>query len=368
MKKILGFLNLFFSSILLFFTFFFLFAQQWVYSNFGDVAVSQMLFLVMVPMKGADSDIINQFITSCILPPFVIVVVFMVIFCFKHKSELEITFRDKKSGKEIKGTISTIFRKIILAVSVISFIISYNITAEQMGIKEYLETYNEDSLIFDQYYVNPSTLEFTFPSQKRNLIYIFLESMETTFYSVEEGGSQNSNVIPELYQLANENLTFNSGLTNDGLYMPTGTTWTIGAMVGQSAGLPLKTPFGANGYGAYETFLPGATSIGDILQDAGYNQELLIGSDAEFGGRKNYFTQHGQYKIFDYYTAEERQYIPEGYYRWWGFEDAKLFEYAKTELEDLASQDKPFNLTMLTVDTHFFDGYRCQLCRNEHDN
>lgn len=126
----------------------------------------------MVPMKGADSDIINQFITSCILPPFVIVVVFMVIFCFKHKSELEITFRDKKSGKEIKGTISTIFRKIILAVSVIAFIISYNITAEQMGIKEYLETYNEDSLIFDQYYVNPGTLEFTFPSQKRNLIYI----------------------------------------------------------------------------------------------------------------------------------------------------------------------------------------------------
>lgn len=29
----------------------------------------------------------------------------------------------------------------------------------------------------------------------------------------------------------------------------------------------------------------------------------MMGSDAAFGGRKNYFTSHGDYEIDDYYWA-----------------------------------------------------------------
>ena len=47
----------------------------------------------------------------------------------------------------------------------------------------------------------------------------------------------------------------------------------------------------------------------------------------------SYFTQHGQYEIYDYYTAIEKGKIPEDYYVWWGFEDSKLYEYAKEERE-----------------------------------
>lgn len=35
-----------------------------------------------------------------------------------------------------------------------------------------------------------------------------------------------------------------------------------------------------------ENFYPGVVSIGDILKANGYKQELVIGSDAVFGGRK----------------------------------------------------------------------------------
>lgn len=367
-KKILGFLNIFVSSILLYLTFFFFFAQQWVYTNFGKVSISQMLFLAMVPMKGADSDVINQFIKACLIPPLVIVLVIVLLFCIKHKAEFAFKFTDKKTGKTIETTLSSFFRKIILVVSAIACFVSYNIVSEEMGLKDYLETYRVDSTIFDEYYVDPATVTFEFPQEDRNIIYIFLESMETSFYSTQEGGVQTVNYIPELYQLAQENLTFDIEGKNSGLYMPTGATWTVGAMVGQTAGLPLKTPFGANGYGTYETFLPGVTSMGDILEDAGYNQTLLIGSDADFGGRSNYFTQHGNYELFDYYAAIDKGLIPEDYYVWWGYEDHRLFTYAKDELLRLSSQDAPFNLTMLTVDTHFFDGYLCSMCRYEHDN
>jgi phosphoglycerol transferase len=46
----------------------------------------------------------------------------------------------------------------------------------------------------------------------------------------------------------------------------------------------------------------------------------------------------------------------------WGFEDEKLFAFAKERLSALASAGKPFNLTMLTVDTHHVGGYVCEEC------
>ena len=33
----------------------------------------------------------------------------------------------------------------------------------------------------------------------------------------------------------------------------------------------------------------------------------------------------GDYEIDDYYWAISEGLIPEGYYQWWGYEDAKLF-------------------------------------------
>lgn len=44
-----------------------------------------------------------------------------------------------------------------------------------------------------------------------------------------------------------------------------------------------------------------------------------------------------------------------------------MFSYAREELTRLAEGDAPFNFTMLTADTHFPDGCRCSLCREEYD-
>ena len=111
--------------------------------------------------------------------------------------------------------------------------------------------------------------------------------------------------------------------------------------------------------------LPGAWSIGDILEKEGYTQELLVGSDSSFAGRGDYFAQHGNYIINDYNTALEDGRLPKDYHEWWGYEDRKLFAYAKEELLRLSKEDEPFNLTMLTVDTHFEDGYICPLCPDD---
>lgn len=52
---------------------------------------------------------------------------------------------------------------------------------------------------------------------------------------------------------------------------------------------------------------------------------------------------------------------------YWGHEDKVLYERAKKNLKKLSKEGKPFNLTMLTVDTHFPNGYICDLCENKYD-
>ena len=133
--------------------------------------------------------------------------------------------------------------------------------------------------------IHISSVNITFPEQKRNLIYIFLESMEMTYADKENGGAFKQNVIPELTQLAQENEDFSgkSSKLNGGYSMP-GTTWTMGAMFGQTSGLPLNISIDGNSMDTQDSFFPGITTLGDILQNEGYSQTLLIGSEATFGG------------------------------------------------------------------------------------
>ncbi|MCM1087938.1 MAG: LTA synthase family protein [Muribaculaceae bacterium] len=146
----------------------------------------------------------------------------------------------------------------------------------------------------------------------------------------------------------------------------TSTSWTMGGLLASSSGVDYKLPGDGNDAGDHEEFLPGLTAMGDILEAAGYRNYFMCGSDAAFGGRLDFFNQHGNYDILDYYGAIEAGVIPEDYYVFWGMEDKHLYEYAKRELTEIANENEPFNFTMLTADTHHSDGYVCELCGDEY--
>ena len=48
-----------------------------------------------------------------------------------------------------------------------------------------------------------------------------------------------------------------------------------------------------------------------------------------------------------------------------GYEDKKLFEFAREEATRLSKLDQPFNLQMLTVDSHFTDGWLDETCEQK---
>jgi phosphoglycerol transferase len=153
----------------------------------------------------------------------------------------------------------------------------------------------EEAGFIAEHYIDPEDVAMAFPEKKRNLIYIYLESMELTFEDEASGGIWNDNLIPELTGLAREGDTFagTASKLNGAIVLP-GTEWTMGAMFGQSSGTPLKLPFYGNFVSENMTdFFPGMTTIGDILEKEGYRQCLLIGSDASFGSRREFFAEHG---------------------------------------------------------------------------
>lgn len=222
-----------------------------------------------------------------------------------------------------------------------------------------------DTDIFDKYYVESNKVDITFPDKKRNLIYIFVESLESSNASVENGGLFEETVMPNLEKLALENINFSHNDRIGGAYTSTGAGWTAAAMIAQTSGVPLKVSF--DDFNVNSTKFMNITTIGDVLSNNGYNSYLLLGSDASFGGRRAYFSNHN-YLIKDYNTAISEGKIASDYYEWWGYEDAKLFDYAKEMLSEISVKDKPFNFTMLTADTHFTDGYLDDSCEDKYDD
>ena len=178
-----------------------------------------------------------------------------------------------------------------------------------------------ESTFIERQYVDPRTVQLTFPAEKRNLIHIYLESMENTFSDTDAGDPITEDYIPELTALARQNTSF-SHMDGMGGPLPyAGTTWTAAALVAQTAGVPIKTPLFEDGFGEENKYLPGATTLGDILDDAGYRQVFLLGSNAEFADKELYFTGHGEYEIMDLEALKEEGDLPADYDVWWGCED-----------------------------------------------
>ena len=332
------------------------FAARWYVNTYGSTGFDSILFTLTSDLGGVESDLILSFLWKAALPA---------LFC-AGAGTIAIFHQPKKRRQWYplsNGAALSVTAALCLA------LLGYGAVAS--GLHLYVYDMFHESAIYEERYVDPDAVEITFPEKKRNLIYIFLESMETSYFAESEGGASYTNLIPELYTLAQENVNFSQHEGVGGFRSVSGSTWTIGAMVGHTAGIPLKTPDNVkdwqNGYGEDGVFLPGVTSIMDILHDNGYYQSLMVGSVAKFGGRKVYYQTHGVDAIYELSTARRDGIVPGNYFEWWGIEDKYLFQYAKQELLEIAQKDQPFAFTMLTVDTHHIGGYKCTLCEDVHE-
>ena len=321
----------------------------WFCNKWGEMSVDELLYHLNTSIKGSSRDMILSWICSVMLSILIISLYFILIykFCKKHNK---------------------LFNLLYIFTFIFFFLGSVIVLNSKMNIIKWLRNRNSTTEFIKDNYVDPESVDIMFPDKKRNLIYIYIESMELSYADSNVGGYGKENYIPELTKLGLENECFSENKTQlNGFYSVYGTEWTVAAMFGTVSGLPLKEEI-RNNMNTQNSFASSVTCLGDILEREGYTNEIIMGSDASFGGRNMLFKQHGNYKVFDYYYAIENGYLQEDYFEWWGYEDEKLFEYAKNELLELSSQKKPFNFSLLTADTHFEDGFVCEKCNNDYDN
>ena len=302
------------------------FTTIWTFKTYGSLKVEELVFHLKVPLNGVEAGLFNSYIVIALIPTLVttVVVCFLILLIFTNFSSKQVCL---KWGIRNKSKIHSIrilpHEGMLKYVNVfLLFLLFFEVYTDmkQLNITEYLENQSKDSPFIEENYVSPMDITYTFPEKKKNLIYIMVESFESTYFSIDLGGAQEENLLEELMPLIDEGTHFSNTDRYGGAINTPGAGWTVAAMVSQTS------------------------------------------------GRDLYYTQHGNYEIYDYYTAIKEKKISSDYFVWWGFEDSKLYTYAKEKLLSISKNNEPFNFTLLTADTHHIDGYTDSMCEIKYDS
>lgn len=331
-----------------------MFSALWYASLFGDIGVESVLFTVLAGFAGVQGGMVASWIFSALVPSLVLTAAFFFLF-------LKVPYILYKGRDAERFDRNRIICALLTVVIILS---SFASAFHTVGLDSFAINLLAETKLYENEYKDPETTKITFPEKKRNLIYIYMESMETTFFSKDKGGALDENALQPLYTLAQQNINFSQNEGVGGGQTVFGTTWTSAAMMAQTSGIPMRSPLSLEAIAGNE-FFDSTTTLSDILLQNGYNQALMVGSNSEYGGRKDYYSQHGTDKIYDIFTAYDDGVVPEGYFEWWGMEDKYLYSYAKQKITEMSQGSEPFALTMLTVDTHHVGGFKCSECKDE---
>ena len=313
---------------------------------YPDVLFEELYFYLTNGVGNSDNSLVVMGLKNG-LP----LITFLTIFLYIILSNLFLTNLIVKNKKIV------FIIKIVL--NIVLFIVSILICMKNLNAFDYFKYQNEVSNFIESNYVNPEKAKITFPEKKRNLITIFVESLETSMFTTKQGGYWDYGVISDLYKLLNDEdvVVFYNNNKAELMEQLDKSAWTTGGDVANLTGLPLKIPIQRSQYHA-KTFMDGAYALGDLLKDNGYYNEYISSARTSFGGIKEFFYRHGDYKIVDINSyksfgleMEEKDKSK------WGFNDYFLFEASKKRLEEISKNDKPFNVAIQTIDTHYVDGY-----------
>jgi phosphoglycerol transferase len=317
----------------LFFTFFFLGLSSWVHSTFGPlITLDQIIFHLNLGVSGnigAEPIALWKLFKYLFLGPLLIF-----LFFFATLNFLSLKYRH-------------------LVMLLIGFIaVSYGLMKhDALSLVDSLFS-TEDR--FTELYQPIEKSDYTPPALRRNLILIYVESLETSLRYVS-----NLNVLEPLDALA--------GMEVNRFYQAPGTGWSIAGMISSQCAIPLK-PFFGNKADKFATrlFLPAAVCLSDILADHGYEQIFLVGPELKFSGMDKFYSTHNFQRMYG--RDELRKLLPETHFGGWGGgpNDDVLLDAAFNFAESEHLLGHHFNLTVITTDNHAPEGTPSRNCA-EHE-
>lgn len=337
--------------IIYFLSLFLIYLTIWLKENFGNPSIDQIFWhLDFNNIETSDHEITDIFIRQCIITPLKISLLLIVLEYLYNKYLCRRSY-NKTLDKIIK-TISKIIKSKKYIISILLLSIVWLLWS--VSFFRYVKAQFEEDF-FAKYYIHPSSVEIQPSSPLKNLVLIYVESLENSYNNVTVF---DKNLISKVENI--EGVSFSS------YKQVLGTEWTGAAIVSTQCGLPLKRHaalYHVNEQGEkVKTFLSNAICLGDILKTYGYQNIFMGGASLNFAGKGKFLETHGYDELFGREEWLEEGVNPEDMNNW-GIYDDELFSRAKIKLKELHDSNKPFNLTLLTVDTHHPYGHMSKLCR-----
>ena len=174
----------------------------WLKVRFGTMDMTTILFQLKVPMSGADSgNFYEIFILLFTIGPAVLLAWIGIL-------KLAAVLRKRRADRGKSTIILHRFLALRRVIAVFMLIGAVCFIGYRLHIVKYVFAQFGNSPIYKDEYRDPKTVKITAPEKKRNLIYIYMESMECSFSDREHGGIAATNMIPEMTALAVGNVNF----------------------------------------------------------------------------------------------------------------------------------------------------------------
>lgn len=317
------------------------FFVNWMQATFGEVTLGQILFHWRY--LGATGSVAkvsaNELMLECVLWPLAAAALAL--------------WLERRVLRSLIGLIASRWRRwlsgAVMAIPAVVVMGSMAVLAWRTSTVQFFWPASDDGY-FVKHYTPPAAVSST----RKNLVMIYVESLEAGYGRPDVFGRD---LLASLSKL--------QPLSFDAYEQLPGTGYTIAAIVSTQCGVPLQTVGFLDGNlqgEKAEHFLPRAVCLSDLLSSQGYRNVFMGGAALEFSGKGKFMSQHH----FDeaYGRAEwSKLGTPKSRLSGWGLHDDELFEHAKAKLRELHEAKRPFNLTILTVDSHSPSGYLSPACR-----
>ncbi|MEJ6548013.1 LTA synthase family protein [Corynebacterium sp. USCH3] len=319
-----------------------------IHMFWGSITVDQMMMnLVSMQTDGGGGDLVWLGILAFGVLP---VVLTLGVAYWQRRRRRRHRVHEEAGRPVGRGWLTRTVSIVLVAAVVVSGTAMFG-TSVHVGA--YIKAANSDYTI-DQYYRQP---EITSAEDARNVVMIYLESGEETLSDTTL--FEKDPFIP-LKDVTPEADGWDSV---DDFQQYEGGGWTMSGITGTQCGVPLKGnglvtgKSGLNSLGGdVASYLGGLTCVGDIFKEQGYHNVFMGGANGSFAAKDKFLSSHGydeQYDLADWRAKGE----PADQFRDdWGLSDKRLMANAKEEVDSLHAEysdsGTPFNLSMLTVDTH----------------
>lgn len=324
------------------------FATLWVYRNFGTQTVGTIrFFLTGNPLGDTTPDQYVSIVSQVFVPTFLFAILVMVSGILPWQTIIH-------RGEQKHVITVKVTRRFFQALMAMVMALQVFYIGQVMPVIDTVRSFIEVSTFVDQNFVEANDKNLVFPKKPKNLIHIVMESMENSYYSKTEGGYLERSLMPDMAQLTKENVSFSESDKFGGPYQINGATNSIAGIFNMQTGMFMAPVALSNNWNIPYADLP---NLGAILHKHGYENLYMLGGQKEFHQLGDYFTNYGKFNVLDLNTYRERGYVPKDYFVFWGVEDDKLYEYAKTELTRLGTGKNPFYLLLENADTHNNGGY-----------